>query len=476
MHEKSAIILVVMYKKGAIMMLIDKIIHRLDKLNGEKPSLNGIVFIFSVVCMLCIQVASRFFTENWYSISISGGFCLTLLLCASAVRVNKVRLTKSGVFFLITEVIVGASFIINGLVLKVVAYSIIGLIFALIIPAAQFSLATNDRKVVVSRFCMSAVIAYFIFLIANLFYGPVLVNFQYGAIMGNGNLLGYFLIIVIISLSYFLLQKDMSFRLRAFYWGCLISSLSMLVFTSSRTSVLAIIASMGFLLIIVISKRNKGNSLGFSKKQIITFIVITVIVPLLMFFMFTTVRKGVIRFSHWVHTLVSSNSSGKDPDFMEDLEGEYSLDYYLKGLDGEGGEDAFTSGRILIWKDFIRNVGVMGHSSETREVVEETRHYDNAHAHNVYLQVAYSAGIIAGIAYLAAVAFICVKILIWFIAVMRSREKYTLERLVCSCFAIGFAVVSLTSDGYMVYNYHPTTMFWMLSYVFMYKDKDQSKI
>lgn len=455
--------------------MFDKVIGRLDRLHGKKPLLDRVLFICIVVCMLCISVASRFFTANWYSVSIAGGFCLTALLCAVAVRSKKIKLTVSGLFILAMEFIVGVSFIVNGLMMRVVAYSIIGVIFAFMIPAAQFALATCDSKLVISRFCMATILSYFIFFAANMYYGPVLVNFQYGAIMGNGNLLGYFLIIVIISFVYFLLQKDISFKLRAVCWGCLVSALSMLVFTSSRTSALAVIGSMGFLLIIVIGKRDRSSKLKITKQRVITLVVITVIVPLLMFFMLTTVRRSVIKLVRWVHNLGSSPSTSQTgQDLHEDEEGEYSLGYYMKGLDGQGGEDAFTSGRIIIWRDFIKNVGILGHSSETREVIEETRHYENAHAHNVYLQVAYSAGLIAGVAYLALVVFVGVKVLIWFIAVMRSREKYTLEKVISSCFVIGFAVVSLTSDGYMVFNYYPTTMFWFLAFAFMYKDKEQT--
>ncbi len=472
--KEYVIISKIMCLKGEMNMFIGKVIDRFDRLNNSKAKLSGFLFVLSVVMMMCISVGSRFFTTSWYSVSILGGGFFTALLCACSLRNNKIKVSGFGFFILAMEFIVGCSFILSGLMLHVVAYSMIGLVLAFLMPLAQFAFATYDKKMVTRRVCMAIILSYYIFLVTNLFYGPVMTNFQYKAIMGNGNLVGYFIIIVIPSLLYFLMDDKLSFARKAFVWGTFVSAASLLVFTSSRTSAIAAIASMGLSLTVIISKRDKSKKLAFDKKRIITIIVITVLVPLLMFFMLTSVRRAVIKTVRWVQSLGSSSSSSQKGDLHEDDEGEYSLDYYMKGLDGEG-EDSFTSGRILIWKDFIKNVGVKGHTSETREVVEDTRYYPDAHAHNVYLQTAYSAGIVTGLAYLALVAAVGIKAAMWFIAVMRNKKKYTMEMIISCCFVVCFAVVSLTSDGYMVYNYYPTTMFWLMSYMFIFKSKDEEK-
>ena len=62
-------------------------------------------------------------------------------------------------------------------------------------------------------------------LVVNMFRGPVLVKFQYGAIMGNSNLLGNYLIALIPALVYLLLKKkDTSFKNKAICWGLLVSA------------------------------------------------------------------------------------------------------------------------------------------------------------------------------------------------------------------------------------------------------------
>jgi hypothetical protein len=186
--------------------------------------------------------------------------------------------------------------------------------------------------------------------------------------------------------------------------------------------------------------------------------------------MLSTVRKELIILEKKLFTS-NSKTAAKDD---EDLETDFNLDYYIKGLDGEG-EDNFTSGRIIIWKDFTKNLSIMGHETEYREIKEETRTYEHANAHNVYLQVGYSAGIAAGAAYLMAVVFIGVKALILFARSVAKKKKYDLELLLSFSFFIGFAVFSLTADGYMIFNYFPATLFWFTAHNYMYKNKQENE-
>ena len=288
-------------------------------------------------------------------------------------------------------------------------------------------------------------------------------------------LFGYFMVITVPASIYLLLRDGIGSRIKYFYWGTLISCLTMVFFTSSRTSVLAILTCLAFLMILLISnhKKNKDKKISADKKKIITYIIITLLVPVIMFFMLSTGRKSIIKFVKWLKTDSSqSANSGKED---EDPEEDFSADYFIKGLDGKG-DDSFTSGRITIWKEFGKNVGILGHAQEYREIIEETRTYEHANAHNVYLQVAYSAGAAAGAVYLLAVAFIGCSIIVWFVRVIKGKEKFLLEKAAACMFVIGFAVVSLTSDGYMIFSYLPATMFWFSAQWFIFKEKPDSTL
>lgn len=464
-------------------MIIYRLQDKLDELNNKKPLLNTMLAMMMLVGMLCIKTLMAMITVNWYAPTIAGGSCLTALFAILMVRKKRISYTRSGLFILAMEIIIGLFFIFNGLVLRIVAYSVIGVVFAFLLPIVQYALATNDPEKISEHFCMSITIAYIILLIANMFWGPIMTKFQFGSILGNSNLLGNFLVILIPSLSYLLIKKKASFKKEAVGWGLLVSAVSMLVFTSSRTSALAICFSMGFFLIMMIVSRDKTKKLRLEKKQIITIVIITAAVPFVMFFMLSTVRKNIVILSHKISMSFSDTDSKSDSELdneekeIEDIENmvtEYNLNYYIKGLDGAG-DESFSSGRITIWKEFAKNVGIMGHSSEQREVIEETRHYEHVNAHNVYLQVAYTAGIAAGCAYLIAVVFIGIKALAMFAGVIAKKEKLRPELLLSYCFFIGFAITSLTSDGYMMFNYFPVTLFWLTAHNYMFKQKNQNE-
>lgn len=465
-------------------MFFKNILNKIDNINNKKPFLNAALVMLTLLAIFSLKTALTLRTVNWYAPTIAGCCCFTAVLAFLIVRKKSVRLTRSGIFILAAEIIVGLSFGLNGLLLRVKAYCIIGVVFALVIPVVQYALATNDSKKIMERICMTLAASYILLLIVNMFMGPILVKFQYGAIMGNSNLLGYYLAVLIPSLTYLLLKKGMSFAKKAVCWGLLVSAAAMLVFTSSRTSALALFFSMGFFLLTLYFGREKTQKRKFDRNHVIIVIVITVTVPIILFVMLSYVRKSIAIYQRRMSLKsAASNSSMSDSEIqeqekeLEEIENgstEYSLDYYIKGLDGSG-EDSFTSGRVAIWKDFIKNLGIKGHAVEHREIIEETRHYDHAKAHNVYIQVAYNAGIGAGAAYLVIVVFIGVNALIWFVRVIKKKKKYDPELLLSYCYFIGFAIISLTSDGYMIYNYFPTTLFWFTAYKYMFKDKQEIK-
>lgn len=464
-------------------MIFKKVIDKLDKLNTSKPIVNALLAAMVLIAMFCLKTTLTLLTTQWYAPTIAGGFCLSGVLLLLMLRKKSVTVTKSGVFLLVMELLVGCSFILNGLMLRVVAYCIIGVVLAFLLPIAQFSLATNDTKKVADLFCVSLIVSYVILLIANMCIGPILVKFQFGSIMGNSNMLGYYLATLIPSITYIMLKKELPFFAKAILWGLLVSALSMLVFTSSRTSALAVFFSMGFFLLALLFSRDKKKKLKFNVKHVIIVVVILVSVPFILFFMLSYVRKSIVIAVHKSNLQNAASSSLSDSEIQEDQEiinelenvvTEYSFDYYIKGVDGSG-EDSFTSGRIAIWKDFAKNVGIMGHASEHREIIENTRRYENAKAHNVYLQVAYNAGAGAGAAYLLMVVFIGIKAIMYFVKIVKGKAKRDMELLLSICYFIVFAVVSLTSDGYMVFSFFPPTLFWFMSYKFIFKDKQEKQ-
>lgn len=449
------------------------ILNRLDTLNSKKPKLNAVFSFLMLIALYCCKTAFIMLTADWYAPTILGCCFCTAVFLPLVFRNKKIDITKGSVFIISMEAVIGFSFLLNGFAYRVKAYLFIGVIFMILMPVMHLAFSTFDREKLTLRLCMGLAVSYIILLIVNLFRGPVLVKFQFGSIMGNSNSLGYYMAVLIPALTYLLIKKkDTSFKNKAICWGLLISALSMLVFTSSRTSVLALFFCMGYLLITAYISRSKSEKKAFVKKHVIIIVVITVAVPFIMFFMLSTVRKEIIILSHKLFTNNSGSSTSSDEDPNEETD--FNFNYYIKGLDGEG-EDNFTSGRILIWKAFVKNTGFVGHQSEHREVREETRTYEHAKAHNVYLQVSYNAGVIAGAAYLMIVVFIGVKALILFFGSIAKKKKHDLELILGYGFFTTFAIVSLTSDGYMLFDHFPVMLFWFTAhnYMFKYKKSEQ---
>ena len=130
-----------------------------------------------------------------------------------------------------------------------------------------------------------------------------------------------------------------------------------------------------------------------------------------------------------------------------------------KGLDGEG-DYSFSSGRIGIWKDYIENLTFFGHEKEERDqVVSGSRLYFTTNAHNAYLQLAYGAGIPAGVGLIfvaVLAAFGCFRKSIPGVKGKRISDKDYYAVLT----VLGFGIVSITSSNWMMFVHIPATIFW----------------
>ena len=142
------------------------------------------------------------------------------------------------------------------------------------------------------------------------------------------------------------------------------------------------------------------------------------------------------------------NESAQDDESEESIEAEASA-----GEDDDAKEeDDYSNGRISIWKTYINELNLTGHDemgavAENGEVL--------THAHNVYIQVAYDHGIIAGLLFgLMIVAGIAFSSVYYF------RNKETFGAAVPFAIVTGFAIAGLTEWNFQLCN--PMTLALML--------------
>ena len=86
-----------------------------------------------------------------------------------------------------------------------------------------------------------------------------------------------------------------------------------------------------------------------------------------------------------------------------DLSSEVKKSYsrMFKGISGNG---SFTSGRSEIWGTYLNEVSVRGHARDYLPVLYRDK-IIKANSHNTFIQVAYQAGVVAGICFLIFIMY-----------------------------------------------------------------------
>ena len=392
-----------------------------------------------------------------------------------AIGKNKVKLTKTGILMFVFLEILGVSYFITSLQFKVLGYMAMALVFMFGIPIVQYALATSEEKYIANVLTKSILISYIFFFIFSLICGAPLTSMQYKSLLSNPQSLALYLIIIVPAFLYQMYRKDLSnFKKNVLFVG-LISSVTFTIFTSSRTGMITVVGELLLMIVFDITnifskKRNKRNiSKHHLPKQIIIKIIIIIIVPLMMFFLFTTVKSKIEDHFPYLQIRVdytqridksSTNVFSKLGNVLNRLD---------TGLEEEDINN-ITSGRTYIWISFIENIGIKGHEKEGRFVETPSYRYKEPKtAHNVYIQVAYSAGVIAGISYLMLVIVVGLKILYWIYKNIRFKMFLNDTKKIASCFTLGFAMISLVEAAYFPFIGLPATMFFILSYTFAYE-------
>ena len=432
-----------------------------------------LIFVFFVAISMVPNIVLG---ENSYSVTVVAGSILMGSLCLLNIYSDFYRKAQMKRHYLILFAIIGGSFLFNGLYFGRMAYVIIGITFAIVIPITHIILSGCGVCNITKSAVSGIKISFIFFLIASVIFGPSLSEFQYSSFLGNPNAVGYYMIVVVASLLFTLqnYRKNESYKKRIYTYILLGLSLSLMLFSNSRTSIVACFIGIVFYIVVQMFHclmgdfRRDGLTL---LKRLIVFVLIWCICFASTFFLLTTVNKAFAKIIDNIvvpsYDVDKGDETGSDVTMSENIE--LIGDRLGKGI-GESG-DAFTSGRIGIWEDYISNIGLLGHDKEERAIVSGGRVYENTNAHNVYLQVAYSAGMIAGIAMLVLVILIA-KDLIWTF-LKKFKEKTTIDGsfVFITFLSIGFSVVSITAASYMPYTYVVSTFFWIMIYPITSKKK-----
>lgn len=445
----------------------------------KKNSLKGICAFASIFLMILSAVMVPVFVSDSFSMVVVVG---TVLFCAFAILLvdfRRLNVYKYRLMYYIPVLAVGVSFLINGLLFKVVGYIAIGLVFAVILPFVHKCLSSNDTGNACLIIAKGVVFCFISFYILSVMFGPSLEVDQYTSFLANPNIIGCFASITVASLVFLLLQCKGKNNKSFYVWLLILGiSISMCFFSYSRTNMLAILLQL-FVVIILEAvsffrdKERKPIS-RVLKKGIAILLIMTV--GFAVFYLSLQYNKTIFPFTLEDFFLdgdeIVSEIGGASDDKVSFLESmQVGEERFGKGLE-EKDSYAFTSGRTMIWNTYLKKITVLGHEKESLSIALADRVIEDTNAHNVYLQVAYSAGIVAGIALFIYVAIMGVELMIRNLKFIIKGDKLSNELIFLEMAFFAFAVSSLTSAGYMMFTYLPATLFWMLSYVISMKEKN----
>lgn len=451
-----------------------KFMEKIAEINVKHKVLFERISVILMFLSVSTTLYSQLIMQNNFKINVLVGTPILGIVTIFAIGKNKPKLTKTGVLILVILEIIGVSYLVTSLQFKVIGYMAMALVFMIGLPIVQYLLATGEEGYIVNVLTKSILISYILFFIFSLICGAPLTSEQYRSLFSNPQGLALYLIIVIPAFLYHIHRKELSdFKKNLLFVG-LISAVTMSIFTSSRTGMLTVAGELLVSIIfdIITIFLNKETKIKMSKnlvKQIIIRCIIAIAVPAIMFFLFTTVKSKIEK--QWPSIQIRVDEIQKSDKSTTNAMSKFGKS--LNRLDGNFGKEdinGVTSGRTYIWKSFIENIGFKGHEKETKFVFSPTHHYkDPKTAHNVYIQVAYSAGIIAGISYLLLVIVSGFKIIYWIYKTLRYKVNLSETEKITAYFTIGFAMMSLVEAAYFPFMGLPATMFLILLYPIIYK-------
>ena len=417
----------------------------------ENLGMATILLILMMSLMIPVFVADSF---SMVVMAGTGLFCLFGLLFFELDRLNVKGFKRR---YLIPLLVFGGSFLINGFYFGVIGYIAIGIVFCVILPIMQKIMSGSSHGDIAYSISKGITYGFVVFYVVSVLFGPPLGKDQYFSFLANPNIIGGLASITAASvLNIILHKKEEKNRNVWAYIFVLGLAIAMCFFSNSRTNMLAVIIQLAIVCVI------EGVKLirTFNKQKVMTYVKIIVAIVLIIvlafgfFFCSLTYFKKII--SPFTLEIIDLSN-------IMDISGER----FGKGL----GEDAFTfsSGRTVIWADYIENITLLGHSSESRDIDTGTRVMENTNAHNVYIQSAYSAGLLAGIAVFIYVAIMGIELLINGLAFIFKGRELSLDKIYLITAYFAFGIASLTSAGYMMFTYLPATLFWILTYAISFK-------
>ena len=379
-------------------------------------------------------------------------------------KIENIEINKN---LLILLYIVSGFFLISGILHRVIAYILCSLIFAVLLPIFYiiFNNETGYSKFLIS-FNNGIKYSFILLIIVSIFISP-LTSGQYASFLANPNGLGAYLTIVLPALLYlFETGKDKTNKiLDLILIGCVFG---LSIFVKSRTTYLSFIfIGIVYILYLWINKINLKEILIRLFKILLSSALGTVI----LFSMLTYVSNFIISVeknifgNSFVVTFKAESSYREFTSLTEQISS--AADRSKKGI---ADDNTISSGRAEIWSMYISKLNLTGHNADKLKVPYQGG-YLEANSHNTYLQIAYSAGIIAGLSFVIMnILFLIYLLKIIFYGI--KKRNLDIKYLFIGSMLIGCEITMVLSSVYYPYISSISLVYYfVIGYLFNKQDK-----
>lgn len=362
-----------------------------------KKSINITTILWGIiVSYLCVD-SIIFQTSFRLKIIILIGMMVLLgITCSKNMNIlqYEIKANKLACLFVI---LLGIGFLLSGIKLNVIGYIAYFIAFGMVLP--WLYIRNVNYTLVITSLVSATIYLNVLFIIISFLIAPLNQGLQYEACVGNANSLGLIIsFFTICNICFIFYVLDSSKHRKIICKINLIFNGVFLLLSESRTAFLAVVFCILVLLLDII-KKGKATIKKIVLSGVLLFLTI-----------FISFNASVMWLTHVTPLLLDGIEDYIGVSLFEDEELESGspngqitsnetsrFEHFMKKMTkGLGSTGRFSSGRAEIWINFISELNIIGHSSETLIIETNIDGTMERDAHNSTLQIWYSAGLFTG--------------------------------------------------------------------------------
>ena len=277
-----------------------------------------------------------------------------------------------------------------------------------------------------------------VLVLATVVFAPAgentLVSNRYCGLTTNSNTLSMLFMVPMAGTLFLIRKKNKFFFLNAMIVG---TSLGIIFLSGSRGGIAVGILQVAAWAVLTVRKEYREYGLKCIALVLVVLIIIGICIP---------ITKALIYRSDYVE-----RQSSEQID-MEDNQTSVGKRFKTEGMN----LNAFSSGRVDIWKWYVKQFNVLGNDCTEHTVPIGDEGRTTSYAHNTYIEISYRYGVPAGLCHL----LFMVALIVYLVraALIRGKSNYV---IIAVFFSIAYFVESMLEIMILPFDRGPVTMFYL---------------